>query len=223
MGDDTSTSNLASLFSGSNALQMIQATPGSALQDEFMQTPAYQLAYGNNTNLDPSQRFASDPGTQLAVQQGTNSLNNALAAHGLSGSGAAAQDMGNYMYGQYNNYLSNQESLFSNYQNQLNALMGVGVSTSGATTANSNAQNLANTTASGTLSTGDNISQLYANQGIYNGNAYLGTSAAQANNLYNGMGFLAQVNQNAIASNNGQQASLFNGLGQANGVSGGTF
>lgn len=50
-------------------IDMTQASPGTALQNQFMQTPAYQLQYGNNTNMNPGQRFASDPGVQLQYGQ----------------------------------------------------------------------------------------------------------------------------------------------------------
>lgn len=243
-----------SLFN-SNPIDMMQATPQSALQNQFMQTPGYQLfqgqngnaqsplnsftnspmfqlMYGNNTNADPSQRFLNDPGTQLAVQQGMVPLQQSLAARGLGQSGAAARSMADYMYGQYGNYIGQQgnalnnyqntvNSLFGNYQNQLSGMSQMGMQSSGANNAFAAGQNQANTIAQGNLQTGSNVSSLFGNQGVYNANAYLNTGAAQANNLFNGAGMLAQVNQNAIAGQNSQQASLFGGMGQASGMSGG--
>lgn len=216
--------DISSLFNqNTQPIDMMTADPQSVLQNQFFQTPQYQLLFGNNTNVDPYQRFAADQGTQLAVHQGQDQLQMQMAAHGLGQSGALAKDMGNYMYGQYGNYLNSQNSLFNNYQQQLNNLMGVGVNQSGANNAMTAGQNQANTVAGANLNTGSNISSLFANQGVYNANALLNTGAASANNLFNGMGLLSQINQNAIAGQNSQQASLFNGLGQASGMSGGMY
>jgi hypothetical protein len=203
----------AILNSGTNSVDMVQASPQTALQQQFMQTPAYQLQYGQNYLMDPAQRFENDPGIQMAVQQGMRPLLDNYASKGLSQSGALARALTDYSYGNYNNFTQQQGALFNNYQNQMQQMMNMGVAANSqnATNQNNAYQQLANllaqaniTTGAGlgqaALGTGSNISSLFANQGSLGASAYLNTGAAQANNVMQGMGLAAQLLASAQAS-----------------------
>jgi len=209
---------------------MVQASPQTALQQQFFQTPGYQLQYGQNYAMDPAQRFLQDPGVQLAVQQGMQPLLNSYASRGLSTSGALAQALDNYSFGNYNNFTQQQGALFNNYQNQLQGIMNTGITANSANAAAQNndyaqlAQLLASaniTTGSGlgsaALGTGSNISSLFANQGSLGASAYLNTGAAQSNNIMQGMALAAQIMANQQASS----AASGGGGGGAGGGMGG--
>lgn len=212
--------SLTNLFvNNASAVPQTQNTGAAGVQ-AFMQTPAYQLAYGNNTAADPNTRFQNDPGVQMAVQQGEIPLQNQAAAKGLgNGSGALAQALSQYMYNNYNTYTQGQSTMLNNYQNQLSGLVSAG------NTASQNAAGAATTAATNNsnanLTTGSNISSLYANQGSLGASGYLNTGAATSNNLFNGMTFLAQLNQAQNASQNGQQSALAAGQGSMAGATGG--
>lgn len=218
------------------AINMVTATPQSALQNQFMNTPGYQLQYGDSLfskSMDPSQRFMADPGTQMAIQAGMQPLMNNYAGRGLGQSGALAQGLSQYMYNNYGNFVGGQSNAFKNYQDQLMALTNLGTQNNGAAQANSNGQTIAQLVSQAAqsmgnaqLQTGENLSTLYGNQGVLNANAYLNTGAAQSNNLMQGMSLLAQLNTNQMASGAKTQSSLFNGLGAAagsQGLQGGQF
>lgn len=205
-----------------------QATPSSVLQNQFFQTPAYQLQYGNNTSLDPAQRFLNDSGTQLSIQAGLNPLTNSYAAKGLQSSGAEQQALAQYMYGNYNSYQTQQQNLFNNYQNQLSGLVTQGAANSGASTVanagttqagllSGNDITTGTNTANANLSTSSNISQLLANLGISNASGYLNTGAAQSSNLLSGLSLLTQLNQATAA---GQAASASSGAAGAGNLAG---
>lgn len=212
------------------AVDMIQATPSSALQNEFMQTPGYQLAYGNSPSafsMDPSQRFFGDAGTQMAIRAGMQPLMNNYAAHGLGQSGALAQGLGQYMYNNYNQFTGNQSSLFNNYQNQLQNLTQFGAQNSGSANAMTTGTNLAalvqqaaTQMGNANLSTGSNISQLLANLGISNAGSILNTGAAQSNNIGNGFQQLLQLQNNQAASNASSASSYLGGQGAMAGSQG---
>lgn len=203
----------ALINSGTNSVDMVQASPTTALQQQFMQTPAYQLQYGQNYNMDPSQRFEADGGVQLAVREGMKPLLDSYASRGLSQSGALARALTDYSYNNYNGFMQQQGAMFGNYQNQMNQMMntGIGVNSANATNQNTAYQQLASllaqanlqtgsNIAQGALGTGSNISSLFANQGSLGASAYLNTGAAQSNNIMQGMALAAQIMANQQAS-----------------------
>src|SRR6185437_10619705 len=122
----------------------------------------------------------------------------------------------NNVSGQYQNYNNNQISGFNNYQSQLANLANLGLQNNGASQANSNAQTLAqlfsgNNMTAGTntsnniIGTGNNITQLLAQLGYLLGGQQLNTSAAQANNIFQGNQFQAQIDNEIMNQQAGQQ------------------
>ena len=127
------------------------------------------------------------------------------------------QDIGNRALKQneFQTFLQNQAGLFNNYQSQLANVSSMGAGQTG----NQNAFNLGSYQGSAQLgtganqaqaaqNTGSNISSLFANQGVYGGNAYMGNAAAQANNIFQAQGMNAQIQ----SANNANQAGTFNSL-----------
>lgn len=128
-------------------------------------------------------------------------------------------------------YLNQQQLMgnaFTNYQNQLAQLgtqNGTNLTTQQAQNQFTGGQNLAQllanlnqstggALASGQLSTSAIISQLLANQGVLNANAFLGTGAAQSNNVLAGSQLGAQLGGASglfQAPNAAQTNSLLNG------------
>lgn len=211
-------------------INMVQSDPGNYLQNNFMQLPAYQLLYGQNaTSLNPVERFKQDPGYQYQQDQAAKQLQRSFANRGLLDSGPMAsalqnqsQQMANAGYQQY---LGQQNALFSDYQNRLANLSQMGA----ANTGSQNQMGLggalnANYNQGGgyNLTTGGNISNLFGNQGVYGGNAMVNTAAAQSNNLFQGAALQAQIDAANQASRNQGMSSLFGGLGSMLG-SGGAF
>lgn len=223
-----------------------QANGNQSLQS-YMQTPEYQLLYGSkasqdnssavaNGTYDPTQAFHNDPGFNFGINQGFQQLQNQYAAKGLGQSGPLMQAMQQYAQGaqnqSYQQYLGQQSNLFGSYQSQLQQLAGMGANAANAqgqssvTSGNQLAGILAGgnlatgqNIAQGNLSTGQNISQLLANLGINNASGISNTASAQANNIYNGNLFAAQIAANNQASNAQSQSSLFQGAGALNGAS----
>lgn len=224
-------------YNTQNPISGSTAAPGTTSQGltNFLNSPDYQLLYGtNDTSTDPTQRFQQDPGYQFAIDQGMKQLQRNSAAQGLLESGGLQQQLLSYAQGtqnqQYQNYLTQQQGLFTNYQNNLGTAAAQGAQYTGAAQANSNAQLLANLLSSyqmgtgstlfgGDLTTGQNISGLYANQGNSEAGIALNTASAQANNIFQGNQFQAQVtanqnaNQNAAASNQASAQGYSNGAG----------
>lgn len=211
-------------------INMATADTGNYLQNQFFQLPAYQLAYGQNaTSLDPVERFRQDPGYQFAMDQGLRQVGARGSQEGLLDSGATAKSAIQYAQGladqNYQRYQTNQQSMFSDYQNRLSNLTNMGSTNTGNQNAISTGTNLAGMLGSlfgqqsnANLNTGSNISSLLANQGAFGANAYINTGAAQANNLLNGAGFQAQVGATNSASQAGSMNSLFSGLGSASAI-----
>jgi len=214
----------------SPALDTLIANPQSVLQNEFFQTPAYQLLYGQNaTQPNPVDRFHFDPGYQFAVNEGLQQLQNQGSAKGILDSGSMTRAMLGYAQGtadqNYQRFLGQQGGLFSDYQNRLANLTQMGASNTGS----QNAMNLGmaqnanyGTQAAGTLSTGNDISSLFANQGTFGGNAMMSTGAAQASNLMQGAELQTQIDAANQASQAKSQGSLFSGLGSMFGQRPGT-
>lgn len=217
-------------------LDMVTANTGNYLQDQYFQTPSYQLLYGQNANsLDPQQRFQQDPGYQFQLNQGLNQLYAQGASKGLLDSGNTLQNALQYSQGYanqaYNQWLSGQGANFNTYQNQLAGLVQSGTQnngaqnamTAGTTTAGLNA-GLAGQQASANLQTGSNISSILSNQGSLGASSYLNTAAAQSNNLLNNASLQAQIDSRNAASQAGSMSSLgslFGNFGKSGGGVGG--
>lgn len=234
----TNVSDLGSFLSGTTQAPGVDMTGGGANNGllTLFNSPQFQLQYGTNPlaqlagtgSYDPNLAFQTDPGVQGAVRAGMVPLQNSMDAKGLGTSGALSQALTQYMYNNYNQYTQGQESLFGNYQNQLMNLANLGSANSGANAAAAAGQNQAGIIANSNLATGQNISNanlatgsnissIYGNAGNSIAGAQLNTGAAQANNLFQGMQLYAQLKAGQNANVNGQQASLFNGMGQASG------
>lgn len=223
-----------------SAVQMVQENPGNYLQNNFFQQPAYQLLYGQNANsLNPTQRFQQDPGYQYAQDQGAQQLQRSYANKGLLDSGTMVGALQNQAQGTanqgYQQYLGQQNALFSNYQNQLANLVTAGTAANGSQAALSTGSQLssllANTgsgvagtqssAANANLSTANDLASLFGNQGVFGANAMMNTAAAQSNNMLQGAELQTQIGAANAASQSGSMNSLFGGLGKA--VSNGTF
>lgn len=235
--DETQLQNYLTMFQNyaSNPSEVAGAdtsviqNPQTTLQ-QFQQTPAYQLQYGQNaTSANPYTNFTNDPGVQGAIAQGSNALMNNYAARGLSQSTAGADSLTQYMYNNYGSYNSGQANLFNTYQNQLSGLAGLGANESSqlgtqaanagstiGTTQSANTQNTSQSLANANLQTGSNISSLEGNQGVLDASAYLNTGAAQANNLFQGNALQAQINSANQSQANAQSNSLLNAQGATN-------
>ncbi len=216
-------------------INMVTANTGNYLQDQFFQTPGYQLLYGQNANsLDPQQRFQQDPGYQFQLNQGLNQLYAQGASKGLLDSGSTLQNALQYSQGYanqaYNGWLSGQSGVFNNYQNQLAGLVQSGTANNGANAALQTGQaiagnntNLAAQSANANLATGQNISSLLNNQGSLGASSYLNTAAAQSNNLLNNASLQAQIDSRNSASQAGSMSSLgslFGSFGRGNPMTG---
>jgi|ERR1700733_5002853 len=216
----------------------IPMTAGGSQQglNSFLNTPEYALLYGqqnganqaiNATNgtYNPVQAFQNDPGYQYNMNQALGQVNSASAAKGLLESSAGNTSLMNTASGLQNQYyqtfLGQQNSLFGNYQNQLANLTNLGSQSTGNQNAynlgtglaqllSGNYQNTASGLSNANLQTGQNISSLLANQGMFGANAQLNTGAAQANNIFQGNQFSAQIQAANLASQAGTQSSINN-------------
>lgn len=102
-----------------NPVTSLLQQPQLSAQD-FMNSGAYKLQYGNNNATDPGTRFQNDPGVQQAIQAAMPAIANNYSAQGLGASGTAADAVAQYMYNNYNNYTSGQQNLYqSQYNNAL--------------------------------------------------------------------------------------------------------
>jgi len=203
----------------------------SAGMVNFFNSPIYGMLYGQqgatsnataaqNGTYNPVTAFQnSDPSYQYQINQALENVNNMGAAKGLLESTNTQNNLlntsQNLQNQQYQNWLGQQNSLFSNYQNQLYGLANQGAVNTQATSSNSANQNLASLLAqltsstgsqlsSNSQNTGQTISQILANQGVLNANAYLGLGAGLSNNIFQGNTFTAQTQaqQSAQAAQN---------------------
>lgn len=208
--------------------EIIKATPESVLQ-KFFDLPAYRLMFGNEEGaLDPyaspTERFRADPGYQWTQDEGMRNIQRNAAAKGLLESGSTMRDLQDY--GQnladqnYQRYQGQNQALFSDWQNQL-----TGIANQGAAFSNPQIPlGVGNQLAGGTLGTagqgagvlgaaGSNISNLFANQGVFGGNAFLNTGAAQANTAMQAASLAAQLQSAQQAGGGGGGGG--GGFGQA--------
>lgn len=202
-------------------IAMMQADPTSELQNVFMQTPAYQLMYGQNaTSLNPVERFRQDPGYEYAMKEGLNQLSRQGSNKGLLDSGSMQRAMLEQSQGMadqnYQRFLGQNNAMFSDYQNRLANLATMGSQNTGSQNAMTlgGAQN-ANygTQAGANLATGENISSLFGNQGAFGANAMMNTAATQGSNLMQGAALQTQIDASNAASRAGSMNSLFSGMG----------
>lgn len=198
-------------------IQMVRATPLSVLGEDFFNTPAYRLAFGSDPQVlnpfaDPTERFRADPGYEFEQAEGIRQLLRNHASKGLLESGRSLRDVLGYAQNladqHYQRYQGQTMGLFSDYQNRLQALMGMGPSVSGAQNA---------------FSLGSDLGNLYANQGVFGGSAMLNTGAAQSGNLMNAASIGAQIaSANAAAGLSGGDTGA-GSLGKAGTSLGGYF
>ena len=198
---------------------------------------------------DPTQAFKQDPGYQFAISEAMKAMQQNAAAKGLLESGPLQQQLQTYAQGQadqnYQRWLGQQSSLLSdrqgqeqgllsNYQNQLAGLAQFGAGQTGGQQSVDVGNLLANILAQSNLTTGqglatsnmnagENIASLFANQGSLNASALMNTAAAQANNIFQGNNFAAQIQAQQQAMQNQGANSLFSGAGQQSGYRGGIF
>ena len=229
-----------------SAIDLTAGGPTAGLQ-QFFNSPIYSLLYGTNlanqnqANLmngtyNPVTSFFNDPSYQFALSEGSRNIANNFAAKGLTDSGAFSKALSDYGQGTasqyYGNYLSTQNSLFNNYQNQLSGLAQLGAQTNGANQANANGNLLAQLLSGANLSTGQNLANaalnvgenagtLYGNQGVLGAGAYLNTGAAMSNNLFQGASLASQISNANAATQAGNQSGA-NNLGILSGARGGS-
>jgi len=190
-----------------------EMTSNAAAQQQGLQnfyaSPLSQVLYGGNpqdmSTQSIEQRFQNDPGYQFQLQQGLNAVqNNALAkGQGYSPSMATSlQDYGSGLASQnFDTYRTGLANTFTQYQNQLQNLAGMGATASGggATLAqqtsqgvNQNQTNLGTGQANINQATGQGLSNNYMNsasgqsnlsmaQGSNLANAYTGQGDTQSN------------------------------------------
>lgn len=200
------------------------ATSGLA---QYANSPQAQLLYGANAqNMgNPATMFQNDAGTQMALQQQNNALNNQYAQKGLVQSGAESTGLSQNLYSNYNTYQNQLGTNFSNYQNQLAGLTQFGAGQTGS----QNVYSAGTTNATNTLGTGQNVSTLQANQGQSIANAQLAAAAATSGNLFNGLNLQTQIQLNQAAANANAASSAGTAAGTAaasgggGGSSGGSF
>lgn len=194
-------------------IDMTQPSAGGALS-QFFNTPLYQLQFGNSgaavdPNASPLDRFQSSPGYQFQLNQGTNALEKSMASRGLLESGSFAKELDNYSQGlanqDWNNYLNRATGTFSNYQNQLSGLAGMGAQTSGLLS------NMA-------VGQGSNLANLGMNYANNAGNIYGALGTGAANSLLAQGGALAGGLINNYNAGQVQNASQMQGLGALGGL-----
>lgn len=180
-------------------IDMVRATPSSVLKNDFFMTPAWQLYYGTqDPNIDdPTARFYADPGYQFTQEEGVRQLLRNHAAKGLLESGRSIRDVLGYTTNladqNYQRFRGQEMGLYSDYQNRLQGLMGMGPSVSGAQNA---------------MQLGGSLAGLFANQGVFGGSGMLNTAAAQAGNTMNAGVINAQIAA-ANAAGGGGGGGLF--------------
>jgi len=225
-----------------NSIPVDTSTQNNGLFN-FLNTPGYGLMYGQENaaeqaaaaqagTYDPTKAFREDPGFQFNQEQTAKQMQQYAASKGLLESGPLQIELQKQLQGnqnqQYQTWLGQQNSLFNNYQNQLAALTQFGAGQTGAQqgvdSSNMLAQLIAgayNTAGSNTanvnLATGQDIASMLQAQGVYSGNAYMNTAAANANNIMQGNLFGTQLNAANLALRNGQANSMFQGSGMQQG------
>lgn len=199
--------------------QMVKADPTDVLQ-RYFDTPMHRLLYGNeadvnNGALGPTERFRADPGYDFAVNEGIRRLQQQSAAKGLLESGATQRDITDFarnMQDQtYQRFLGQEAAGFTDWQNRLQGIasQGAGLSAQSQQAANQVGQSLLG----GNLQQGSNLASLFANQGVYGGNAFLNTGAAQANTLMQAASIQAQVEAANAAAKAASGGSGLGGIG----------
>lgn len=214
--------------------EIIKATPESVL-NKFFDLPQYQLLYGQDADqMDPTERFKFDPGYQFAQDEGMKQIQRNSAARGLLESGATQRDLQQFGQGladqNYQRFLGQQSALFSDWQNQLAGVASQGANLSNPALTNAVGGNLANAllgtgqATSGALGqAGSNISNLFANQGVFGGNSFLNTGAPQANTSMQAASLQAQIAAAQAQQSSSQSAAGGQLLGQGLSMLGGFF
>lgn len=203
------------------------AADTSGALDEYFNSPEYQLIFGKPSagqlagTSTPQQNFEQSPSYQFQLAQGLNSVTNSAAASGLLNSTSLANGIDAYAQGfagtQFNNYLTNLQSNFGNYQGQLASAAGLG-------------QNAANAAGNIMTGTGNSVAGVAGSAANGESNTINQSGANQANSALAAgnaaaTGIINQSNANTAGSNS--IASLGGLLGQSSGLfgnsSGGLF
>lgn len=197
-----------------------QVASSSSVLGKFLNTPEYQLQFGNTgAAVDPTasvlDRFQTSPGYQFQLDQGQKALEKSMASRGLLESGSFAQEMNKFGQGvanqEFNNYLNRVTGTFQNYQNNLLNLANGGQQAS---------SQLSNT-AMNQGATSANVRSNYANSSAMTygniGSALASGLLAQGGALAGGMMNAANINA-ANSQANSQMGSMLGGvLGRAAG------
>lgn len=199
--------------------------PQAEVLSKFFNTPAYALAYGStgaavDPYADPLDRFQVSPSYQFDIDQQTKLLENRASSRGLMKSTGLAQDMADYIHGkanqEYNNYQSNLQNMFGNYQQQLASVAGLGANASQAMS--SGAQNYGQMLSNSTFQNTGQLTGLMGGIGTALGNSEL----AQGNIIQNAMNQIAslqaaQAEADAAAKNASSGGGIGNILGSIGG------
>ena len=212
--------------------EMVKATPQSVLAN-FMDTPAYRLAFGNDPNvldpnLNPQERFRADPAYQFIQDEGIRQLQNQAASRGLLESGRSMRDIEQFAQGNadqnYQRWLQQNMGLFQDWTNQQAGIMQQGAQFAGPAASlqtgsglaqGNQQQGAAQAGAYGQYGQnmsgiGSNISSLFGNQGVYGGSAYMNTGAAQASAVMQAASLYGQL-QAANSAAKAQQGAATTG------------
>lgn len=212
--------------------EMVKASPESVLAN-FMDTPAYRLAFGNdpnvlNPNLNPQDRFRADPAYQFIQREGIQQLQNQAASRGLLESGRSMRDIEQFAQGNadqnYQRWLQQNMGLFQDWTNQQAGIMQQGAQFANPNAAIQTGSNLAagqqqtgaqqagayGQYGSNVGNIGSNISSLFGNQGVFGGSGYMNTGAAQASAVMQAASIYAQL-QAANSAAQAQQGAATTG------------
>jgi hypothetical protein len=164
---------------------MAQAGPGNGLL-QYYNTPGYQLTNG----MGAVNQFQTSPGYQFAVNDALRQVQQQGASRGLLDSGAGLRAMTDRAQGmanqEFNNWQTNQQAQYNNYQNRL---AGLASGPTGAEQAYGLGQGLSQNA----MQTGGNIGSLLANQGNSLFGGLVGAGGAQAQNITQAGNMQAQI------------------------------
>jgi hypothetical protein len=169
--------------------------------------PAFNEAINSKFTYDPTQ----SPSASYQLEKGSQALNRALASRGLSGSGMAANRLGELNRSvAANDYQTGYNNAYTQWNNQysriLDALkLGTGASTSMGAASN----NLTNATQAGATnlgniaqSAGTNLANIYMNQGNNQASLYSGLAGQGSNQAALGLKLLNSNRYNYNNNNN---------------------
>lgn len=174
-----------SQISGGQPLPMMQMGAQNSLNN-YYNTAGYQLTNGQGA----VNQFQQSPGYQFAVDQALGQVQRQGASRGLLDSGAGLRAMTDRAQGmanqEFNNWQTNQQNQYSQYQNRL---QGLSSGPTGADQAFALGQGVGNNA----MQNGSNIGSLLANQGNSLFGGIVGAGGAQAQNVNQAGNMQAQI------------------------------